>query len=87
MKYKAMRIWPKLCINYNYMSLKLFLKYQSCWSLTLKIGSGRFRLLTFSTTHSRDEDPILGKKPDPGLRTLNEDRFLKVYLMNILDNF
>ena len=34
----------------------------------------------------RDEDPVLAKKPDPGLCTSNEGRFLKVYWMNILDN-
>ena len=28
-----------------------------------------------------------GQKPDPGLCTSNEGRFLKVYWMNMLDNF
>ena len=27
----------------------------------------------------RDEDPVLAKKPDPGLCTSNEGRFLKVF--------
>ena len=35
----------------------------------------------------RDEDPVLAKKPDPGLCTSNEGRCLKVYFMNILDYF
>ena len=36
---------------------------------------------------TRDEDPVLAKKPDPGLCTSNEGRFLKVFEANILDNF
>ena len=36
---------------------------------------------------SRDEDPVLAKKPDPGLCTANEGRFLKVLSANILDHF
>ena len=28
---------------------------------------------------SRDEDPVLALKPDPGLCTSNEGRFLKVF--------
>ena len=35
----------------------------------------------------RDEEPVLDKKMDPGLYISNEDRFLKVYKTNILDNF
>ena len=35
----------------------------------------------------RDEDPVLAKKPAPGLGTSNEGRFLKVFKANILDNF
>ena len=35
----------------------------------------------------RDEDPVLAKKPDPGLCTSNEGRFLKVLEANILDKF
>ena len=34
-----------------------------------------------------DEDPVLAKKTDPGLCTSNEGIFLKVYFINILDNF
>ena len=34
----------------------------------------------------RDENPVLAKKPDPGLYTSNDGRFLKVYCMNFLDN-
>ena len=37
--------------------------------------------------NTRDEDPVLAKKPDPGLCTSNEGRFLKVCKANILDNF
>ena len=36
---------------------------------------------------TNDEDPVLGKKPDPGLCPSNEGRFLKVYIIIILDNF
>ena len=35
----------------------------------------------------QDEDPVLAKKPDPGLCTSNEGRFLKVVRANILDHF
>ena len=35
---------------------------------------------------TRDEDPVLAKKPDPGLFTSKAGRFLKVYWMNILNN-
>ena len=35
----------------------------------------------------RDEDPVLAKKPDPGLSTSNEERFFKVFFANSLDNF
>ena len=34
----------------------------------------------------RDEDPVLAKKPVPGLCTANEGRFLKVFKTNILNN-
>ena len=34
---------------------------------------------------TRDEDPVLAKKPDPGLCTSNEGRFSKVFKANILD--
>ena len=38
--------------------------------------------------NSRYKDPVLAKKkPDPGLCSSNEGRFLKVYRINILDNF
>ena len=35
----------------------------------------------------RDDHPVLAKKPDPGLCTTKEGRFLKVFKANILDNF
>ena len=35
---------------------------------------------------NRDEDPVLAIKPDPGLYTSNECRFLKVFTTNILDH-
>ena len=37
--------------------------------------------------HLPIEDPVLAKKPDPGLCTSNEGRFLKVFKANIPDNF
>ena len=39
------------------------------------------------STKFRDDDPVLAKKPDPGICTSNEGRFLKVFNANILDNF
>ena len=35
---------------------------------------------------TRDEDPVVAKKPDPGLCTSSEGRFLKVYKTTRLDH-
>ena len=35
---------------------------------------------------TRDEVPVLAKKPDPGLCNSHEGRFLKVFKANIIDN-
>ena len=43
-------------------------------------------LCSFGTLFSRDEDPVLAKKPDPGLCNSHEGRFLKVLKANIIDN-
>ena len=44
------------------------------------------RLVIFLLLLGRDEDPVMAKKPYPGLYTSNEWRFLKLYKTNILDN-
>ena len=36
---------------------------------------------------ARDEDPVFWSISDPGLCASNERRFLKLFLMNIVDNF
>ena len=46
-----------------------------------------FILKSIAITNIRDEDPVLAKKPDPGLCTLNEEIFLKISKANILDNY
>ena len=55
--------------------------------LLLNIRSYFHSYLKISHLKSRDEDPVLAKKPTPGLCTSKEGRFLKVFKANISDNF
>ena len=54
----------------SFTELFTFRKQKGCLSKDFNI---------FFIIFSRDEDPVLAKKPDPGLWTSNDGRFLRVF--------